>query len=474
MQSFEPALPEMILLLAGCLVLVVDAYWPGEKQLAAFRLTQLSLLLALAATLWSAAPDPQILFFGHYVRDAAGDIMKTSVLLISCFVFLYSRDFLRINGLHKSEFYVLALFAVLGINIIVSSATFLTLYLGLELLSLALYTLVALDRDSKLSAEAAMKFFVLGAMASGFLLYGISIVYGVTGTLEFSVASNVVLHSAADQKILVFGLVFLVLGLAFKFGAAPFHMWMPDVYHGAPVPVALFTASVPKIAAFALALRILVDAMPGTHADWQGMLAVLAVLSMGLGNVVAIAQTNIRRMFAYSTISHVGFILLGILSGTPGGLTGSLFYALVYAVMASGGFAVVLILSRAGFIAEQLDDLKGLAKRDAWYALMMMLIMFSMAGVPPMVGFLAKWLVLQAVVDAGMLWLALVGVVFSIVGAFYYLRIIKLMYFDDPVDFSPLCTSTDVKVAFSINGLAVLYLGLFPSSILVLCANAFN
>lgn len=318
-----------------------------------------------------------------------------------------------------------------------------------------------------------MKYFVLGALGSGMLLYGVSMIYGATGSIELGAVAEAVAREGTKNSVLVFGIAFLVIGIGFKFGAVPFHMWVPDIYQGAPTPVVLFLGSVPKIAAFALAIRLLVDGLGSLHPHWQGMLVILAVLSMGLGNLAAIAQTNIKRMLAYSTISHVGFIFLGLLAGTSDGYAAAMFYAIVYAIMAAGAFGILTILSRKGFDAENLSDLKGLNDRDPWYAAMMALMMFSMAGVPPTVGFIAKLLVLQAVVQIDLIWLAVVAVAFSIIGAFYYLRVVKLVYFDKPETDAPLLTSGGVRVAMTLNGLAVLGLGLFPAALLALCQSAF-
>ena len=400
------------------------------------------------------------------------DVLKVSLLIISIGMFVYAKEFLRRRDLFKGEFITLSMFAMLGMMIMISSNSFLSLYLGLELLALCMYALVAFDQDSNDGPEAAMKYFVLGALASGMLLYGISMIYGATGALDFAAVNQAVTSGNPDKIVLVFGLVFLVIGIAFKFGAVPFHMWVPDVYHGAPTAVTMFVGSVPKIAAFALAMRILVDGLGGLQADWSGMLTILAVLSMAIGNVVAIAQSNIKRMLAYSTISHVGFIFLGIIAGTNEGYTASMFYAIVYAVMALGAFGMIAMMSSKGFEADQLDDLKGLNQRNPWFAGMMMLLMFSMAGVPPTVGFFAKLFVLDAVVSIDMVWLALVAVAFSVIGAFYYIRIVKLMYFDKPEDETPFVAGTDTKLVFSVNGLSVLVLGLFPASLFSICAAA--
>ncbi|MEW8250424.1 MAG: NADH-quinone oxidoreductase subunit NuoN [Candidatus Thiodiazotropha sp.] len=470
-----PVLPEITLLTLACLVLVVDLFIRESQRIVSYGITQVGLILTAAVTLAVSQPDAQILFDGSYIRDPMSDLLKLGILVVSFLSFLYAKDYLRDRGLFKGEFYTLGLFAVLGMTIMTSANSFLTIYLGLELLALCLYALVAFNRDSPQGAEAAMKYFVLGALASGMLLYGISMIYGVTGTLRFDELAQVVDKGDMNQLVMVFGIVFLVIGLAFKLGAVPFHMWVPDVYHGAPTAVTLFLGSAPKIAAFALAMRLLVDGLADLHGGWegwQGMLIILAVLSMGIGNVIAIAQSNIKRMLAYSTISHVGFILLGILAGTKEGYTAAMFYTLVYALMSAGGFGVVIALSRKGFEAENLEDFKGLNQRNPWFAGMMLLLMFSMAGVPPTVGFFAKLFVLDAVVSVSLTWLAVVGVFFSIIGAFYYIRVVKLMYFDEPVDESPLTMGVDTQVALSLNGLAMLVLGLFPAGLFSLCQTA--
>ncbi|MES9936817.1 MAG: NADH-quinone oxidoreductase subunit NuoN [Sedimenticola sp.] len=474
LSTLIPVLPEIFILSAACLVLVVDLFLKDSQRVISYGMTQVSLLLAVGITAATATGETQVIFDGSVIRDSMSDVLKIAIYLITLGAFLYAKDYLRDRDIFKGEFYVLGLFAVLGMMVMVSANSFLTIYLGLELLALSMYALVAFNRDSVIGSEAAMKYFVLGALASGMLLYGISMIYGATGSIEFSAVSQGLASTEANKMVLIFGLVFVVIGLAFKFGAVPFHMWVPDVYHGAPTAVTLFIGSTPKIAAFALAMRMLVDGMGSLHADWQGMLVILAILSMGVGNVVAIAQANIKRMLAYSTISHVGFILLGILAGTSKGYTAAMFYSIVYALMAVGGFGIVMLLSRRGFEAEQLEDYKGLNERSPWFAGMMLLLMFSMAGVPPTVGFFAKMFVLEAVVSVDMTWLALVGVFFSIIGAFYYLRIVKLMYFDKPVDDTPLTASLDTRLALSVNGLAMLILGMFPAGLLSVCAAAFS
>ena len=474
LASMQPALPEIFLLSATCLILVIDLFLSDRTRLVTYGLSLAALIGTVALVQYVAAPTREILFDGSFVRDPMSDVLKTGLLLITLFAFVYAKDYLRELGILRGEYYVLGLFAVLGMMVMISANNFLTVYLGLELLALCLYALVAFNRDSTKGAEAAMKYFVLGALASGMLLYGISMVYGATGELNFPEVAAVIASGQADQTVLVFGLVFIVIGVSFKFGAVPFHMWVPDVYHGAPTAVTLFLGSAPKIAAFALAMRLLVDGMGSLVAQWQDMLIILAVLSMALGNLVAIAQTNLKRMLAYSTISHVGFIFLGLLAGTDKGYSAAMFYAIVYALTAAGGFGVITMLSRKGFDAENIHDLKGLNDRSAWLAFMMMLILFSMAGVPPTVGFFAKLFVLEAVVSVDMVWLAVVAVFFSIIGAFYYIRAVKVMYFDKPIDDAPLVSSMDTQVAISINGLAMLGFGLFPAALFGVCRAAFG
>ncbi len=471
-SNLIPVAPELYILGLACLVLVIDLFLDDEQRIFTYALTQVGLIFAIFITLSVGQTEAQIVFDGSYIRDGMSDVLKVSIYVITIGAFLYSKEYLVEHGLFKGEYYVLGLFAVLGMMVMVSAQSFLTAYLGLELLSLSLYALVAFDRDSKTGSEAAMKYFVLGAIASGMLLYGISMIYGATGELNFTTVTIALTETGMEDIVLVFGLVFVVIGLAFKLGAVPFHMWTPDVYHGAPTPVAQFLGAAPKIAAFALAMRLLVDGMMPLHSDWQQMLIILAILSMALGNVVAIAQTNIKRMLAYSTIAHVGFIMMGILAGTPEGYSASMFYTIIYAVTSLGAFGIIILLSRKGFEAENLDDYKGLHERSPWFAAMMMLFMFSMAGVPPTVGFWAKLFVLDAVVGVELTWLALVGVFFSIIGAFYYIRIIKLMYFDKADNTLPVVGNLDTRIALSVNGVLMLALGLFPAALLTICVRA--
>jgi NADH-quinone oxidoreductase subunit N len=468
-----PVVPEIAVLVLASTLLLVDLWLKDREKGVNHVIAVLGLLIVIGLTGLVGGGEREIVLGGTYVRDPMSDLLKIAILLISLLTFVYSRDYLRDRQMMVGEFYVLTLLAMLGMMVMVSANSFLTLYLGLELLALSLYTLVAFDRDSPKGAEAAMKYFVLGALGSGLLLYGLSMLYGATGSLELGAVAGAVALQGATNQVLVFGLVFVVIGIGFKFGAVPFHMWVPDTYEGAPNPVVLFLGSAPKIAAFALAFRLLVDGLGALHAEWQGMLIILAVISMAVGNIVAIAQTNIKRMLAYSTISHVGFIFLGLIGGNAEAYSAAMFYAIVYALMAAGGFGLLVMMSREGFEVERLEDLKGLNERGSWQAAMMGLVMFSMAGVPPTVGFMAKLLVLEAVISVGLWWLALVAVFFSIIGAFYYLRVIKMMYFDKPETAEPLVFGTGARLAISINGLAILLLGLFPAVLLTYCQAAF-
>jgi len=469
LADLAPAGAEIFVLAATCVVLLADVFWGEKNRWLTYVLSLLTLAGAAAVTLTHGAVGRTLAFNGMYVADAMGDVLKVFTYGAVAVAFVYSRDYLMRRGLAKGEFYVLSLFAMLGIMVMLSAGSLLTVYLGVELLSLSMYALVAFDRDSGIAAESAMKYFVLGAIASGALLYGISMIYGVTGSLRLDEIAVGVSEVGASQLGLLFGLAFVVVGIAFKFGAVPFHMWLPDVYHGAPTPVTLFIGSAPKIASFALAIRVLAEGLGGMVGGWQDMLVVLSVLSMAIGNLVAIAQTNLKRMLAYSTISHVGFILLGFVAGTTDGYQAAMYYTLTYVIMALGGFGMILLLSREGFESDRLDDFKGLAKKSPWFALVMLMLMFSMAGVPPFVGFWAKIGVIGAVVDIGYTWLAGIAVFFSVIGAFYYLRVIKVMYFDEPTDLGAIEAGGSMRVVLSANGLAVLALGVFPSALLDLC-----
>jgi NADH-quinone oxidoreductase subunit N len=418
------------------------------------------------------------LFNGLFVADLMSHVIKLVSYMAVSAALVYSRNYLLDRNLLRGEFMSLLLFALLGMMVLVSANSFLTVYLGLELMSLCLYAMVALNRDSALATEAAMKYFVLGALSSGLLLYGMSMIYGATGTLTITdVAASVRGLASRDHNFLVFGLVFVVAGTAFKIGVVPFHMWIPDVYHGAPTPVTLVIGSGPKLAAFAMAIRLLVNGLPDLAPDWQQMLALMALLSMAIGNITAIAQSNLKRMLAYSTIAHMGFMLLGLLSGMVGGnwlnrndaYTAALFYIIVYTAMSVGAFGMLLLLSRAGFDCENLEDMRGLNRRSPWYAFLMMVLMFSLAGLPPTAGFYAKLAVLSAAVSAGYIWLAVAAVVLSLIGAYYYLRIVKLMYFDEPKDTNPITARQPMRALMSANGLALLFFGILPQPLMSLC-----
>lgn len=468
LTNLHLAIPEIFILCMASIILVVDLFLTDKNRHITYLLSQLTLVVAFFLTLNLFSADTFYIFSQMFIADPMSSVLKLGVYIATFVTFLYSKDYLKERDIFSGEYFVLGLFAVLGMMVMISANSFLTLYLGLELLSLCLYAMVALQRDSSVASESAMKYFVLGAIASGMLLYGMSMLYGVTGSLDLQIISQQ-LSSVTDKTILAFGLVFIIVGVAFKLGAVPFHMWVPDVYQGAPTAVTLFIATAPKIAAFAMLMRLLVGGLLEIHAQWQGILIILAISSMAIGNIVAIAQTNIKRMLAYSTISHIGFLMLGVLSGTPEGFAASMFYTITYVLMSMASFGMIIIMSRKGFEADQLDDYKGLNQRSPWLAVMMLFIMFSMAGVPPFVGFWAKLSVLKAVVSADLLWLAVVAIIFSIIGAFYYLRIIKLMYFDKAEESTPIECATDLRWVFTLNASLILLIGLMPESLLALC-----
>ncbi|RFB73473.1 MULTISPECIES: NADH-quinone oxidoreductase subunit NuoN [unclassified Herbaspirillum] len=485
-MNLIPVYPEIFLLIATSAILLIDMFLPDAKRVITYVLSLLALVGCAVLTFTNYASGETVYTFSNmFVSDPLSSLLKLFSYLAIGLTLIYGRQYNSDRGIvgggHLGgEFYALTLFALLGQMVMISGNSFLSIYLGLELMSLSLYALVALRRDNVGSTEAAMKYFILGALASGFLLYGISMLYGATGSLELNDVFRAIVSGTVDRNVLVFGIVFVVAGLAFKLGAVPFHMWVPDVYHGAPTPVTLLIGGAPKLAAFAMVFRILVEGLLPLAIDWQQMLMVLAVLSIIVGNVTALAQTNIKRMLAYSTISHMGFMLLGMMSGVVDGnlfqavnaYSSSLFYAITYVLTTLGTFGVILLMSRSGFEADTLDDFKGLNQRSPWFAGIMLVLMFSLAGIPPMVGFYAKLSVLQAVLGTGQIWLAVLAVVFSLVGAFYYLRVIKNMYFDDPADSGKITASFDVRIALSLNGIAALGLGLWPGHLMDACTNA--
>ncbi len=470
--NLAPAIPEIFVLSMACAILLLDLFLNESNRYLTYLLTQLTLVGAVLLTVHGFHKTPVYTFNHMFVADPLSDVIKLAIYGLTFIVLVYSRAYIRERGMCKGEYFVLALFGVVGMMVMTSATHFLSLYLGLELLSLSQYAMVAFQRDSAHATEAAMKYFVLGALASGMLLYGMSMLYGATGSLDIATVRQKIAGMSPNDVVLIFGLVFIIVGLAFKLGAVPFHMWIPDVYHGAPTSVTLYIGTMPKLAAFAMIMRLLVGGLQDLAASWQAMLIIMAVLSMGIGNLVAIAQTNIKRMLAYSTISHMGFFLLGIVSAGPDGYSAAMFYMLVYAAMSLGGFGMVILLSRSGFEADQLEDFKGLNQRSPWLAFMMLLLMFSMAGIPPTAGFYAKLLVFQAIVNVGMVWLAAVGVLFSVIGAFYYLRVVKLMYFDAPVDSSPVKADPDIKLMMAINGIGMIAVTPWVGSLINLCSGA--
>jgi NADH-quinone oxidoreductase subunit N len=471
-ENLLAVLPEIVVLTGASFILLVDLFLRDDRRHVSYWLAQFTLLVAMCVTIKTLNGDSVRAFHGMVVDDLVADFLRLFSFIAVSLVLFYGRTYLAARGLFRGETFVLILFALLGMQILITSNNFLTLYLGLELMSLSLYALVAMQRDETAPAEAAMKYFVLGALASGFLLYGMSMIYGATGTLEIDQVTQAVLSKTGNPILLLFGLVFVVSAVAFKLGAVPYHMWVPDVYQGAPTAVTLLIGTAPEFAAFAMMLRLLAGALGGAEFDWQGMLVVLSVLSMTIGHIVAIAQTNLKRMLAYSTIANMGYVLLGFMAGDIIGYSAAMFYMVAYVLTSLASFGMVLLLSREGFESDRIDDLKGLNQRSPWWAFVMLLVMFSLAGMPPTIGFYAKLLVLQAAVNAGFVWLAVVGVLAALIGAFYYLRIVKLMYFDEPLERAPIAARNDTRVLLSANGLALLAFGILPQPLMGLCAVA--
>ena len=470
LASLAPALPEIYLTIMICVVLMVDVFAGQTRRGLSATFTLITLAVGAALTaVYSHVAQRAVLFDGHYVADELAWALKMFGFLFVVVALLYSRSYLNWRGLLRGEYFVLVLTALLGVFVLASANSLLTLYVGVELLALSVYAMVAFDRESGIAAESAMKYFVLGAIASGALLYGMSMIYGMTGSIMLDTIATQLTSTPNLGTIL--GVVFIVVAVAFKLGAVPFHMWLPDVYQGAPTSVTLFIGTAPKLAYFALTFRLLGHGLQGVVADWSQMLGALAILTLIVGNLVALAQTNLKRLLAYSTIANVGFIVLGFVSGTPAGYSASLYYTLVYVLTALGSFGVILLASRKGFEAEELEHYKGLYKRDPLLALAMMMLMFSTAGVPPFVGFWAKLRVIQELWATQHTWLVMVAAAVSVVGAFYYLRIVKLMYFDAPVgDLPDTERQMGVRFALGLNAVAVLVLGILPGPLLDLCA----
>mgnify|MGYP000939169028 CR=1 FL=1 len=472
------AAPEFWVLAMACVIMVVDLFLREERRGIIHLLAMLTVIFATIITLRGDYLVDGVLsvtaFKGSFIRDPMGDILKVFSFVIMALIFTYSKYYLRNFKMFRADFFTLSLFSLLGVMLLISANSMLMIYLGLELVSLSVYALVAFNRESSRGSESAMKYFVLGSMASGILLYGMSMIYGATGSLGLPEIAEAIRTQGSDDILLIFGLVFVIVGIAFKFGVVPFHMWIPDVYEGAPPAVTLILSSIPKLAAFAMAYRFLSSGLGDLHVHWQSMLAVLALLSIVLGNLAAIMQTNIKRMLAYSTISHMGFVMLGLLPNTAFGFGASMYYVIVYGLMSVAAFGMIILLSARGVEAENLEDFKGLNQRNPFYAAIMGLVMFSMAGVPPMVGFFAKLMVLKAVIEAGLLWLAIAAVVFAVIGAFYYLRVVKYMYFDEADDESVITAPVDFGAALTLNGIMILGLGIFSSSLIAICMTSFG
>ncbi|MDA9295651.1 NADH-quinone oxidoreductase subunit NuoN [Burkholderiales bacterium] len=462
---------EIFLLCGVSVILLLDLFLSETRRNVTYFLSLIVLVVTSVISLLVFDVEPRTVMNGLVVSGPLSATLKSILCGLIAIGLIYSKDYLQCRGLHRGEYYSLTLFAALGMMVMASSNHFLSLYLGLELLSLSLYAMVALRRDSGRSSEAAIKYFVLGAIASGMLLYGMSMIYGATGNLNIEAIVSSINSGNSDLNLLRLGLVFIIVGVGFKLGAVPFHMWIPDVYQGSPTSVTLLIGTAPKIAAFAFIIRLLAESLghPSLHQEWSQMLTVLAVASLLIGNVVAIAQTNFKRMLAYSTIAHMGFLLLGFLTGSMNGYSASLFYILTYVFMALAGFGVILLLSKDGFEAEELSDLGGLSRSNPWSAFLLMIVMFSMAGIPPTVGFWSKLFVIQSVIEFESVWLAVVAVMTSLIGAFYYLRVVKIMYFDSNESSTTKIRYRAGLVVFSINGLMLLGMGLFPGWLLLLC-----
>ena len=469
-----PLSAEIFVLIMACVVMVADLYFSDKQHRRTYWLTQITLFAAIFISAHNLDETGTVLYSGMFINDYMACVLKISIYIVTMIGLLFARDYIAARNFLRGEYYMLTLFAVLGMMVMVSAHSMLTIYLGLELLSLPLYAMVAMERDNGKASEASMKYFVMGAIASGFLLYGMSLIYGATGSLSIETLNQSLSNMGNNAMMVNFGVVFIVSAFAFKMGAVPYHMWLPDVYQGAPTPVTMFIGSAPKIAAFGMIIRLLTEGLAALHAQWQPMIMVLAILSMAIGNVVAISQTNLKRMLAYSTIGHVGFFLLGILAGTAAGYAASMFYIIVYALMTLAGFGMIVFLSRKGFESENIIDFKGLGKRSPWAALMMLFTLMSLAGVPPFIGFWPKMEVIMQALDQGYVAVSIMAVIFSLIAAFYYLRVAKAMYFEEPDSDEAIECSSDVRLFIAINGLAMLVLGLVPNVILDYCLKSFG
>lgn len=471
--AFAPAIPEIVLLCLTSLLLIADAFWSNRYQFATYYVTQAILVIVGYLILSSFSFETVLTFSQSFIRDGFGDVLKLFVVIVTIGVMAFSREYLLQKQFYRGEYFILALFGVLGMFVMISSYNFITLYLGLEIMSLAIYAMIAMRKDNAFALESAMKYFVLGALATGMLLYGFSMIYGATGSIQINEMAEVINSGKVDDVVLSFGVVFVVIGLAFKLGAVPFHMWVPDVYQGAPSAVTLFMSTAPKIAGFAILYRVLAEGLPGLVADWKTLLIILSVLSLIVGAVVTLVQENLKRLLAYSGIGHVGFLLLGLIAANPDGYSAAMFYVIVYALTAVAAFGMIVALARSGNEFDRVDDFKGMNKRNPWLALMMLFVMFSMAGIPPFIGFYAKVLVIEEVVAAGYTWLAVLAVVTAVISAFYYLKIVKVMYFDEPEDNTKVApVSGALNWSVSLFATAMLVLGIMPSSLITLCYNS--
>ena len=469
-------LPEIFLLSMICVILLLSLVFKSEKSSFIYVLSQIS-IIGVFSLLLSFYHYPDLYSFDHeIILDKLGLLLKLGMCITSFFVFWFSKQYVKQRQFAEPEYYLLSLFSILGLLLLVSANNVMVLFLSLELSVLPIYALVALRQNSAYATEASLKYFVLGALASGMLLYGLSMIYGVTGSLDISQISQVIHNNYSNNihsnLILLFGLVFITAGIAFKLGAAPFHVWVPDVYAGAPTSVVLFISSVPKIAALGIAYKLLLYTLPELVAHWQVLLIIIAIASMALGNFAAIVQTNIKRMFGYSSIAHMGYMTLGLLSGLNHGYAAALFYMLVYMLMTLGGFGLLVILSQNNTEIENISDLKGLNSRNPWLAFMMLLVLFSMAGIPPTVGFFAKLWVLESIIQIHLIWLAVLALVFAIIGAYYYINIVKVMYFEE-TNSQPFCVPANLVWGMSVVSLSILGLGMLPSSLIMLCRTAF-
>jgi NADH-quinone oxidoreductase subunit N len=473
-ENIHCALPEIIILITACVAILAELFLREKVEGITFYCISFGLLLAGIISYLYLGNFSAVIFNGLFVSDDLAQMMKIFIYITVFLSFFYSRNYIEARQMPSGDYYILGLFSALGMMILVSGQSLLTLYLGIELLSLPLYALTAIRRHSGDASEAALKYFVMGAIASAMLLYGFSLLYGATGYLNLSDIASSLKNANSSSMLLSFSLVFIVAGIGFKLAAIPFHMWAPDVYQGAPTSVTLLVSTAPKIAAMGMAFRLLSVGLSDLAVQWQQLVLVMSLLSVGLGNILAVVQNNLKRLFAYSAISHTGYALFGILAATPEGYGAALYYIIIYAITTASAFGLLVLMSKAGVEAEVIDDLKGLNKRNPWLAFMMLIVLFSMAGVPPTVGFFTKLLVLKSLIDVQLTWVAVLGLFFAVIGAFYYIRVIKVMYFDEPADDIPVNITLQSNVVYSCNSLSLLLLGIFPNILISACMRVFS